>query len=72
MPHIEDASILPVDWCKSSFSGAETNCVEVAAAADAVIVRDSKRPAGPACAFSGREWSAFIAAVKAGEFGTGG
>ncbi len=36
---------VPVRWMKSSRSGQETNCVEIANTLTAV--RDSKNPAGP-------------------------
>jgi Domain of unknown function (DUF397) len=44
------------------------NCVEVALLLDAVAVRDSKDPQGPALIFSPAEWTAFMAGAKAGEF----
>ena len=56
-----------MDWRKSSFSGTNGQCVEVAAGSD-VLVRDSKRPDGPMLAFSREEWEAFIAGAKNGEF----
>jgi hypothetical protein len=43
-------------------------CVELAALTGGAAVRDSKNPAGPALAFTPREWSAFIAGVKTGSF----
>lgn len=36
----------------------------------AVPVRDSKDPEGPALVFPADAWSAFVAGVQAGEFGT--
>ncbi|MGI5211549.1 DUF397 domain-containing protein [Plantactinospora sp. CA-290183] len=48
-------------WRKSSRSG-EGDCVEVAAdLPDAVGVRDSKDPAGPALLFTSAAWRAFLA-----------
>lgn len=66
---IPDASSLN-GWRKSSYSGNESgSCVEILDHHPAgVPVRDSKNPHGPALVFSGPSWSAFIAAVKAGEF----
>lgn len=32
------------EWHKSSFSGSNTNCVEIAATPDQILVRDSKSP----------------------------
>ncbi|MFI6609290.1 DUF397 domain-containing protein [Streptomyces sp. NPDC050507] len=68
MRTIKDASALNVAWRKSSFSGGDNNCVEVAPAGVGVYLRDSKDPHGPAHQFSGAEWGAFLAGVKAGEF----
>ncbi|MFJ2187539.1 DUF397 domain-containing protein [Kitasatospora sp. NPDC087861] len=58
-----------LEWRKSSFSGAQSECVEVAVGMPgAVPVRDSKNPAGPALVFAAEAWSAFVAGVKGGEF----
>lgn len=54
-------------WRSSSYSGDNGgNCMEVAAAAPAIAVRDSKDPDGPVIAFAARAWAAFIEQVKAG------
>ncbi|MBC3983574.1 DUF397 domain-containing protein [Streptomyces sp. AC536] len=60
-----------VTWRKSSYSGNDGgDCVEVAPGfAGVVPVRDSKDPNGPALAFDASAWSAFVAGVKAGDFG---
>jgi hypothetical protein len=55
-------------WRKSSRSGNNGQCVEVRDQGDAVGVRDSKNPQGPALTFTPEEWSAFIEGAKAGEF----
>lgn len=56
-------------WRKSSFSGAQSECVEVAVAAPGMVpVRDSKDVSGPVLRFRPAAWSAFVASVKAGEF----
>ncbi|MEW2519872.1 DUF397 domain-containing protein [Actinacidiphila alni] len=54
---------------KSSYSGGENNCVEVAATATGGrAVRDSKDPAGPSLYFTPTEWAAFLAGARNGEF----
>jgi hypothetical protein len=55
-------------WRKSERSNNGGNCVEVASNLPGVVaVRDSKNPDGPALAFSPDEWTAFLAAIQAGE-----
>lgn len=48
------------DWRRSSRSSGNGACVEVAAAAGVVAVRDSKQSDGPALLFSPREWRRFL------------
>lgn len=50
---------------KSSYSGAENNCVEVADMADnGRAVRDSKDQRGPHLTFTHGAWQAFLQGVK--------
>ncbi|MFE5125959.1 DUF397 domain-containing protein [Streptomyces sp. NPDC056669] len=59
-----------LSWFKSSYSSSEGGmCVEVAATADTVHVRDSKDRHGSQLAFSIRQWDAFIGRLATGEFG---
>jgi hypothetical protein len=58
-------------WVKSSYSGPQGNCVEVAPMRDgAVAVRNSRHPDGPALVFTAAEWDAFLCGALDGEFGT--
>jgi hypothetical protein len=53
-------------WVKSSRSGSQGDCVEVAATADGRYVRDSKNPGGAVLQFSAVAWREFTDAVKEG------
>lgn len=56
-------------WFKSSHSGSQGDCVEVAWLAGGVVgVRDSKDPAGPALRFTPAAWDSFTAGVAVGIF----
>jgi Domain of unknown function (DUF397) len=55
-------------WAKSSRSGNNGNCVEVAFLGEGrVALRDSKDPGGPALRFTRGEWAAFVDGVADGE-----
>ncbi|GAA4598046.1 putative secreted Zn-dependent protease [Actinoplanes octamycinicus] len=62
---MQDATIT---WRKSSRSGAAGHCVEVANTPVSVLVRDSKDATGPVLSFDTRDWTGFLAGVRAGEF----
>lgn len=50
------------NWLKSSYSGDEGGeCVEVAADAIGIHVRDSKERGGPELAFARNAWAGFVA-----------
>lgn len=55
-------------WFKSSKSGGNDSCVEVAFVDEAIAVRDSKNPTGAALIYTRDEWDAFLAGCKDGEF----
>lgn len=55
-------------WRKSSYSGGETQCVEVADGfPDIVPVRDSKDLIGPCLTFKTDTWSSFLRTMKSSE-----
>ncbi|GIF15154.1 DUF397 domain-containing protein [Actinoplanes teichomyceticus] len=45
-------------------------CVEVARVGELFLIRDSKNPDSPPLTFTREVWEAFLAGIKAGEFGT--
>ena len=53
----------PATWRKSTYSGSQSNCVELAGTLNRV--RDSKNPTGPTIR---ADLGALVAAVKAGQF----
>ncbi|MFE4456658.1 DUF397 domain-containing protein [Nocardia tengchongensis] len=63
------ADMSGAEWFKSSHSGSQGDCVEVAFLRKCTVgVRDSKNPAGPALTFATSEWAVFTAGVAAGKF----
>lgn len=64
-----DGSQAGANWVKSSLSGANGDCVEVAKLSTGHIgVRDSKDTKGPILRFTDREWEAFLGGARKGEF----
>ena len=58
-------------WFKSTFSGGNSaGCVEVAFLPGAVAVRDTKDRTLPSHRYPTASWAEFLAAVRAGEFGS--
>lgn len=55
-------------WKKSSRSGSSNNCVEVATNLDAVGLRDSKDPHGPALRLAPTAFDSFLTKLKRGTF----
>ncbi|MFW5420227.1 DUF397 domain-containing protein [Nocardiopsis sp. CNT-189] len=55
-------------WKKSSYSGSQGECVEVAVLSDQMAVRDSKNLDSGHLVFGGAEWSTFLRTLKGGGF----
>lgn len=56
-------------WRRSGRCSTGT-CVEVARTTDRFLVRDSKNLDVAPIAFTPQQWAAFVAGVKAGDFGS--
>ncbi|HET8684945.1 MAG TPA: DUF397 domain-containing protein [Micromonosporaceae bacterium] len=54
------------EWRKSSRSGTQGDCVEVAMVGDRVAVRDSRSVLGPVLVVSRAEWARFVVEVRRG------
>jgi uncharacterized protein DUF397 len=56
-------------WRKSTRSGSEGNCVEVATNLPGVVaIRDSKNRAGVTLTLTPAEWTEFISGIRSGIF----
>lgn len=65
MPYSEQTAIT---WRKSTASGHNGNCVEIAAVGDSIVIRNSRSPFGSVLSFTRQEWGAFLKAVNNGDF----
>jgi hypothetical protein len=65
---VQQVDLAQAVWRKSTYSGGNGECVEVAFVDDAVAVRDSKDRGGPVHVFPPREWDAFVGGLLNGEF----
>ncbi|MEU4199415.1 DUF397 domain-containing protein [Streptomyces sp. NPDC045456] len=60
-----------VTWRKSTYSGGQGECLEIAdglPARSLLPIRDSKRPGGPYLLFPAPAWAAFLTALKADRY----
>ncbi|MBO1337131.1 DUF397 domain-containing protein [Streptomyces sp. VRA16 Mangrove soil] len=52
-------------WFKSSYSGSEGECVEMAPTPHSIHLRDSKHPdTGPTVTVAAPAWAAFLESIK--------
>jgi hypothetical protein len=58
----QERHIIP--WRKSSYSGANGDCLEAGGTANIIAARDSKQPQAPHLAFRHDAWSAFVRAIN--------
>lgn len=61
-----DTDLARALWRKSTYSGGNGSCVEIADLGAAVAVRDSKDPDGPKLVFTVDQWRSFTGGIKAG------
>jgi hypothetical protein len=67
-PELGSPELSHAAWFKSSYSGNNNGCVEVARLDGQVYVRDSKLgERSPVLGFTSYEWACFVAGVRAGE-----
>ncbi|MGW0891039.1 DUF397 domain-containing protein [Saccharopolyspora sp. NPDC002578] len=55
-------------WRKSSYSGGQTNCVEVGRARSGAAVRDTKDRAAGYFTATPDQWVSFLDAIKSGRY----
>jgi hypothetical protein len=66
VPRLTQPDLSCATWHKSTYSGQNGNCVEVARnLPDVVAIRDSKHPGNPALLVKGAAWRALIADLRA-------
>jgi len=53
-------------WRKSSASGGNSGCVEVAKSASSVLVRDSRSPTGTVLQLSCAQWRSLVQRIRDG------
>lgn len=65
---MQAADDMPGCWRKSTFSGYNTNCVEIGHSDSGIVVRDNKNPRGAILNFTAAQWDTFLGGVRGGEF----
>ncbi|MDV5143275.1 DUF397 domain-containing protein [Streptomyces sp. SBC-4] len=67
---LRTASLEGASWRKSSYSGGEGECVEIADVPShgGIAVRDSKNPSGPAIVFDTAAFAALITTIQDARF----
>ncbi len=66
---VDGGSAAPIDWRVSSWCAGNGDCIAVGRLPTGqVLVRDTKDPDGPQLRFDAREWRAFVAGIRAGDF----
>jgi hypothetical protein len=53
-----------LNWRKSSASGGQGQCVEVAQSGSSVLVRDSSYPSGAVLVFSQAQWHGLLVHIR--------
>ncbi|MFB4308338.1 DUF397 domain-containing protein [Actinomadura sp. GTD37] len=56
-----------LSWRKSSVSGDDSACVEVAALGPSILVRDSRDHSAGVIAVGRAQWNAFVDAIRDGD-----
>lgn len=65
---LSDTERASLTWVKSQYSGSNGQCVEIAAAAGKIAIRDSKDPNGTILFYTPGEFRAFLHGAQNGEF----
>lgn len=58
----------PVEWRKARRSMGNGNCLEIAAAGQGILVRDSKDRMGPVLSYTAESWLAFTREARLGMY----
>jgi hypothetical protein len=67
---VTDSEQSEITWHKSTASGGQGNCVQVAVVGGSILVRNSQDLLGPVLSFTRQEWAAFLEDVTNGKFAT--